>query len=95
MHKKEILKKKETHKMVSQREKLERIETVLGWIEEEKGVKYTVDAYAPRLFNLNQVLKGGCVSMRTTGDLAHIASYLQGWWECLREQKHGNKYKGM
>jgi hypothetical protein len=29
--------------MVSQREKLERIETVLSWIEEETGVKYTVE----------------------------------------------------
>jgi hypothetical protein len=74
--------------MVSQREKLERIETVLSWIEEETGVKYTVEQYKPKGFNLSKPNKGGGVSTRTSGDLAHIASYLQGWWECLYDRKH-------
>jgi hypothetical protein len=76
--------------MVSQREKLERIEKMLGWIEEETGVKYTVDCFAPRYYNINKSLLRGGVSLRTTGELAHIESYLRGWLDCLHEQKHGN-----
>jgi hypothetical protein len=74
--------------MISQREKLERIETVLSWIEEETGVKCTVEQYKPKGFNLSKPNKGGGVSTRTSGDLSHIASYLQGWWECLYDHKN-------